>query len=94
MLRGINKQIVVVKDTGSPLFEEAIFIVRPSQETAAKSEAQMAEEAKNIVSDCIRRHYGAKAGRPRILRWLLSPPGLLALGVAAVALLVLIGLLV
>ncbi|HWP79421.1 MAG TPA: hypothetical protein VN446_02155 [Candidatus Acidoferrum sp.] len=59
MLRGLNKNVVVVRDTGSDLFEEAIFIVKPQ---AAASSATLVEEAKKIVE--------AAAGTPpRKKRW-------------------------
>ncbi len=59
MLRGLNKNIVVVRDTGSDLFEEAIFIVKPQ---ATASTATLVEEAKKIVE--------AAAGTPhKKKRW-------------------------
>ena len=34
MIRGLNKQVIVVRDTGSDYFEEAIFIVDPAVRAA------------------------------------------------------------
>lgn len=59
MLRGLNKNVVVVRDTGSDLFEEAIFIVKPQ---AVASSATLVEEAKKIVE-------AAASTPPRKKKW-------------------------
>lgn len=61
MLKGVGRQIVVVKDVGSDLFEQAIFIVNPGKYTEGLTETDMAQEAKKIVGDYI-RSYGGRCG--------------------------------
>ena len=50
MLRGVNKNIVVVKGTGSDFFEEAIFIVKPQ---TATSPVALLDEARRIVESAM-----------------------------------------
>ena len=47
MIRGLNKQVIVVRDTGSDYFEEAIFIVDPSVRVA---DADLAAEAHRPIA--------------------------------------------
>lgn len=74
MVRGVSKQVVVIKDTGSDMFEQAIFIVNPKVGARSLSDTDMAREARRIVSNCIRRYCSDKPGteaRQRDLRRLL-----------------------
>ena len=54
MIRGLNKQVIVVRDTGSDYFEEAIFFVDPAVRAA---DADLAAEAHRLIA--------ASAGRPQ-----------------------------
>lgn len=47
MIRGLNKQVIVVRDTGSDYFDEAIFIVDPSVRAA---DADLAAEAHRLIA--------------------------------------------
>ena len=47
MIRGLNKQVIVVRDTGSDYFEEAIFIVNPSVQA---NDADLAAEAHRLIA--------------------------------------------
>ena len=47
MIRGLNKQVIVVRVTGSDYFEEAIFIVDPSVRAA---DADLAAEAHRLIA--------------------------------------------
>ena len=47
MIRGLNKQVIVVRDTGSDYFEEAIFIVDPSVRAA---DTDLAAEAHRLIA--------------------------------------------
>ena len=49
MLRGCQKKVVVLKDTGSDMFEEAYFIVKP--EIEKKSDFDIISEATKIISE-------------------------------------------
>lgn len=48
MLRGCQKKIIVLKNTGSEMFEEAYFIIKPEFED--KSDFNIIEEATKIIS--------------------------------------------
>lgn len=57
MLRGVNKQIIEVKDTGSRYFEKALLFVRP--EFAELGPGQLEQEA---------NRYLATVGRPPVVQ--------------------------
>ena len=54
MIKGCTKRVIVVKDVRSDVFEEAYFILRPSQQSNApeKSRNDILTEANRIVSTC------------------------------------------
>lgn len=54
MIKGCTKRVIVVKDVRSDVFEEAYFILRPSQQGNApeKSRNDILTEANRIVSTC------------------------------------------
>ncbi|NMP36807.1 MAG: hypothetical protein GX051_01585 [Clostridiales bacterium] len=47
MIKGVNKQVVDVNDTGSEYFERAIFFVKP--EYSGVSEGKLREKAQLII---------------------------------------------
>ncbi len=47
MIRGVNRRVVEINECKSPLFERAIFFVRP--DAADKSFAEMQKEANSII---------------------------------------------
>ncbi len=50
MLKGINKKIVVVKNTGSDFFEEAIFIIKAEEKLPKEAHSvDLATEARMII---------------------------------------------
>ncbi len=53
MIRGCSKKVIVVKDTGSSIFEEAYFIVNP-KETARKYSDFLAEANRIIASKSVK----------------------------------------
>lgn len=50
MIKGINRQMIVVKLGGSGFFESACFILRRDAKSEAESERDMLCEANRIVS--------------------------------------------
>ena len=50
LLRGCEKRIYYMKNTGSTLFEEAYFILKNGCDTSAKK-CSLAEEADRIISE-------------------------------------------
>ncbi|MCL2513600.1 MAG: hypothetical protein FWF08_06835 [Oscillospiraceae bacterium] len=49
MIKGVNKQVVEIADTGAEYFEKAIFFVKP--EFTAVTEGRLRESAKHSI-DC------------------------------------------
>ena len=78
LIKGINKQILEVTNTGSPYFEKIIFFVRP--EGQKLSENELKTEAEKIS-------ISAKTQRPpksrKTLRQKLSSAGFIFLGIGA-----------
>ncbi len=67
MLRGVNKQIIEVKDTGNRYFERALLFVRP--EFTQMRQGQLEQEADRYLTTVgrppmIQPLPGQKAGRP------------------------------
>lgn len=64
MLRGVNKQIIEVKDTGSRYFERALLFVRP--EFSEMRPGQLEAEANKFL---------ATVGRPPAAQTVVRPGG-------------------
>ena len=52
MVRGCQKKIVYLKNTGSEVFDEAYFLVRDDASTSV-CECDMIKEANRILDECI-----------------------------------------
>ncbi len=50
MVKGCQKKVICIKDTGSEMFEEAFFIMKPSRDGARK-ETDMIREARRILEN-------------------------------------------
>lgn len=50
-MRGYQKKVIYLKNTGSRDFEEAYFIIRPDGKEDEVSSARMIEEANRIVEE-------------------------------------------
>lgn len=57
-MRGYQKRVIYVKNTGSRHFEEAYFVVRPDARAECLSNEKMIEEANRIINENI----GAERG--------------------------------
>lgn len=66
-MRGYQRRVIFLKNTGSALFEEAYFVMRSEEMTEGKSEADMVSEAGRIIEE----NFG-KRKRRRILPKLLT----------------------
>ena len=53
MIKGCQKKIVFLKNTGSKLFDEAYFIIRDSINLDGISDGDMIDEANRIIDECI-----------------------------------------
>lgn len=51
MLKGCQRKIIVMKNTGSNIFEEAYFVLRENAVKAHLSEIDMIEEANRIIRE-------------------------------------------
>lgn len=79
MVKGCQRQIVLLRGTGSELFEEAYFILKP--EKADLPQAQMITEANRIIEENTQRKKRASAvTAPRGGRLLFFLLGLLSGG--------------
>lgn len=49
MIKGIQKNVIIIKDTNSAIFEQAIFVVKPGNRNL--SENTLLQEARRIVAE-------------------------------------------
>lgn len=66
MIKGCHKNIVFLKDTGSKLFDEAYFILKPDAIT--KEESDIILEANKIVNALCPEDFKGKEKRGRLGR--------------------------
>ena len=57
-MRGYQKKVIYVKNTGSRHFEEAYFVLRPDSEGAAASPDSMILEANRIINENFKKRSG------------------------------------
>lgn len=50
-MRGYQKRVIFLKNTGSALFEEAYFVIRSDEMAEGKTEADMISEAARIIDE-------------------------------------------
>ena len=58
MVKGISRQVIVVKSPDPRLFEQAIFFVRESCGSTGVSADQIVEEARQVANGYIRQKTG------------------------------------
>lgn len=63
MIKGCHKNIVFLKDTGSKLFDEAYFILKP--DAIGKEEGDIILEANKIVNRICPENFNEKEKRGR-----------------------------
>lgn len=51
MLRGCQKKIVFIKNTGSKIFDEAYFVISEKEASPSLTDEAMVDEAKRIIED-------------------------------------------
>ena len=49
MIKGCNKRVIVMKETGSDMIEEAFFILRPSKDKCSFSNGDIMKHANSIL---------------------------------------------
>ena len=53
MLKGYQKKIVFLKNTGSKIFDEAYFVISEKANDDRMCDTDMIDEANRIISECI-----------------------------------------
>jgi hypothetical protein len=61
-MRGYQRRVIFLKNTGSALFEEAYFVMRSEEMAVGKSEADMVSEATRIIEE----NFGKRKSRRKI----------------------------
>ncbi len=79
MVKGLARRIVVVKPSGSPLFEQAIFIMRDGAKDI--DEDTLVKQACSCAEDYVRKKCG-KSKRPALPAPAIAAAGAAATGVA------------
>ena len=64
-IKGAQKQLVVVRTSDSPFFDEAYFVLRPREETKKRNHRDILAEANRILQDCAPAQTQRKAKRRR-----------------------------
>ena len=71
-MRGCQKRVIFLKNTGSALFEEAYFVMRKEEKTERRSEADMVAEADRIIEENFGKKKRIKFGPLTLLTSFLS----------------------
>lgn len=51
MLRGYQKRVVYLKNTGSEIFKEAYFVIEDTEKAASNSTKKLVDEANRIINE-------------------------------------------
>jgi hypothetical protein len=70
MIKGINKNMIVVKNTGSRYFEEAHFIVKNGASDC--SERDLLKEASKIVRNVLTESGKMSKPKGKVVRWITT----------------------
>jgi hypothetical protein len=87
MVKGTQKQMVVVKTAGNRYYEEAHFVLRDGQRLTDEAEPTMLAEANRILDECMRKPRRRRMRRVSAFLLGLVLGAMLALAVALPALL-------
>ena len=68
MVRGVFKQVVVIRPEDNSFFEQAILIVKPHAAKNKLKEADILAEANRVINERIQR-YCAEGKKRRLFRW-------------------------
>ena len=75
MVKGISKQVIVVRQPEAKLFEQAIFLLR--DDAGEVSDDELLRQANEAAEEYLRRHAGGEK-RTRRFRW--NAAGFMLLG--------------
>lgn len=73
MVRGCQKRIVFLKNTGSKMFDEAYFIVSDDRAPTGIGQEEMLDEAHRIISETAVINGGGRASLGQRLRRAATP---------------------
>ena len=85
MVKGINRQVLEIRDTGSPYFERAFFFVKP--EFAFADEKKLRKAAEKALQTPDRLPKTRRRYIKSILYWALGSGAVAAVGTVATVLL-------
>jgi len=71
MIKGCLRDLIVLRDTESPLYEEAYFLLRPSRAASPPPHEELVAEANRIIGDVFPRKKTRKGPGASAL-WFLS----------------------
>ncbi|MBR2343645.1 MAG: hypothetical protein IKA64_05260 [Clostridia bacterium] len=91
MVRGYQRRVVFLKNTGSTLFDEAYFLMSDTEACSGVTDAEMVKEANRIIEQNLTRDGYSDSGARRALKFILRQlPAFLAGAVFSAAVLFLI----
>ena len=67
-MRGYQKKVIFLKDTGSSLFDEAYFVISRKGEEAELCKSDMIFEANRIIKESLGDREKRLKGKKRLLR--------------------------
>ena len=82
MVRGCQKKIIYLKNSGSSLFEEAYFVIKNDSQYEEISECDMIEEANRIINESFYSEETDGLGR-RVISFLKKCVAPFLIGVVA-----------
>ncbi len=86
MVKGINRQVLEIRETGSPYFERAFFFVKP--EFAFTDEKKLREAAEDALQHTDRIPKTRRKRLKNILYWALGSGAAAGAGAVVTALLI------
>lgn len=66
MVKGVSRQVVVVRSLDTKLFEQAIFMVRDGAARKGVTDEDLMREANAAADACLREQAESKSGKWRI----------------------------
>ena len=68
-MRGCQKRVIYLKNTGSEYFDEAYFVLKNSTNSKNRSDTDVIREANRIIEENIgkRKHFNYKKWLPLVL---------------------------
>ncbi len=87
-MRGYQKKVVYLKNTGSAVFEEAYFVIKGKADEKSKSSVALVEEANRIIDENVNFGLKKRGSKFNIKSFLIFAIGFLS--ATAILLLVLL----